>query len=147
MWVASTHSSRLYKLNEDGSTVEFYDPPGTGVHDPRDTGPGYNRPHGMEWVDGRMWVSTKPALRLYLIDPETLEVERSIPTPGAAPHGIAWDGEALWCADRAMGKIHRLDAETGEILAEIDVPAPELHGLTMHEGALIFCCDPSRSGV
>ena len=83
VWVASTHSSRLYKLNEDGSTVEFYDPPGTGVHDPRDTGPGYNRPHGMEWVDGRMWVAAKPALRLYLIDPETLAVERSIPTPGA----------------------------------------------------------------
>ena len=59
VWVASTHSSRLYKLNEDGSTVEFYDPPGTGVHDPRDTGPGYNRPHGMEWVDGRMWVAAK----------------------------------------------------------------------------------------
>ena len=143
VWVASTHSSRLYKLNEDGSTVEFYDPPGTGVHDPRDAGPGYNRPHGMEWLDGRMWVAIKPALRLYLVDPETMEVERWIPTPGAAPHGIAWDGETLWCADRAMGKIHRLDAETGEVLAEIDVPAPELHGLTMHEGALIFCCDPS----
>ena len=89
-------------------------------------------------------MAIKPALRLYLIDAETLEVERWIPTPGAAPHGIAWDGETLWCADRAMGKIHRLDTETGEVLAEIDVPEPELHGLTMHEGALIFCCDPSR---
>ena len=43
-----------------------------------------------------------------------------------------------------MGKIHRLDTETGEALAEIDVPEPEVHGLTMHEGTLIFCCDPSR---
>ena len=31
----------------------------------------------------------------------------------------------------------------GEVLVEIDVAEPELHGLTMHEGALIFCCDPS----
>ena len=144
VWVASTHSSRLYKLNEDGSTVSFHEPPGTGVHDPRDVGPAYNRPHGMEWVDGSMWVAIKPALRLYLIDPETLEVEHSIPTPGAAPHGVAWDGETIWCADRAMGKVHRLHPEDGEILDEIEVKAPELHGLTMHDGALLFCCDPSR---
>ena len=144
VWVASTHNSRLYKLNEDGSTVSFHEPPGTGVHDQRDAGPAYNRPHGMEWVDGSMWVAIKPALRLYLIDPETLEVEHSIPTPGAAPHGVAWDGETIWCADRAMGKVHRLDPEDGEILDEIEVKAPELHGLTMHDGALLFCCDPSR---
>ena len=34
VWVASTHSSRLYKLKEDGSTVEFYEPPGTGCPRP-----------------------------------------------------------------------------------------------------------------
>ncbi len=144
VWVASTHSSRLYKLNPDGTTAAFYDPPGMGVRDPRDTGPDYNRPHGLEWVDGKMWVAVKPALRNYLIDPETMEVVHSIPTPGAAPHGIAWDGEALWCADRALGMIHRQDPETGEILDEIAVPAPEVHGLTIHEGDLLFCCDPSR---
>ena len=146
VWVASTHNSRLYKLNEDGSAIEFYEPPGTGVRDPRDTGPDYNRPHGLEWLDGKMWVAAKPALRLYLIDTETMEVERSIPTPGAAPHGIAWDGdtETIWCADRAMQKIHRLDPSSGDILDEIHAPAPELHGLTLYGGALIFCCDPSN---
>ena len=144
VWVASTHNSRLYELNEDGSTISYYEPPGTSVRDSRDVGPAYNRPHGMEWVNGKMWVATKPALRLYLIDAETLEVERSIPTPGAAPHGIAWDGETIWCADRVMQKIHRLDPNDGEVLDEIDVPAPELHGLTMHDGVLLFCCDPSR---
>lgn len=143
VWVASTHNSRLYKLNQDGATIEYCEPPGAGIHDPRDKGPSYNRPHGMEWLGETMWVAIKPALRLYLLDSETLEVRHSIPTPGAAPHGIAWDGETLWCADRAMQKIHRLDPDTGEIHDEIHVPAPELHGLTMHEGALWFCCDPS----
>ena len=143
VWVASTHNSRLYKLTQDGATIEYREPPGTGLHDPRDKGPSYNRPHGMEWLGGTMWVAIKPALRLYLLDSETLEVRHSIPTPGAAPHGIAWDGETLWCADRAMQKIHRLDPSTGEIHDEIHVPDPELHGLTMHEGALWFCCDPS----
>ena len=113
VWVASTHSSRLYKLNEDGSTVEFYDPPGTGVHDPRDTGTGVQS-SARDGVGGRWHVGGGQACASAVPDRsrETLEVERSIPTPGAAPHGIAWDGEALWCADRAMGKIHRLDAET-----------------------------------
>ena len=143
VWVASTHNSRLYKLNLDGTTVEYCEPPGTGLHDPRDKGPSYNRPHGMEWLGDTMWVAIKPALRLYVLDSETLEVRHFIPTPGAAPHGIAWDGETLWCADRAMQKIHRLDPDTGEIHDEIHVPEPELHGLTMHEGALWFCCDPS----
>ena len=143
VWVASTHNSRLYKLNQDGSTIEYCEPPGTGIHDPRDRGPSYNRPHGMEWLGDAMWVVIKPALRLYLLDAATLEILHHIPTPGAAPHGIAWDGETLWCADRAMQKIHRLDPDTGEIHDEIHVPAPELHGLTIHEGAFWFCCDPS----
>ena len=31
VWVASTHNSRLYRLNIDGSTIEYRDPPGVGV--------------------------------------------------------------------------------------------------------------------
>ena len=143
VWIASTHNSRLYELNEGGSTIRYHEPPGTGVRDPRDSGPDYNRPHGMEWLGDKMWIATKPALKLYLVDSATLEVEHSIPTPGAAPHGIAWDGETLWCADRVMQKIHRLSPEDGEILDEIEVRDPELHGLTMYDGALWLCCDPS----
>ena len=91
-----------------------------------------------------MWVSVKPALRNYLVTVSTLDVIKSIPTPGSAPHGIAWNGEALWCGDRAMGAIHKLHPETGEILEEILIPDPEVHGLTIHDGALLFCCDPTR---
>ena len=144
VWVASTHNSRVYKLNEDGSTAQHWVSPGDGVLDPRDKGPEYVRPHGMEWVDGKMWVVVKPALQIYLVDLETMEVERSIPTPGAAPHGIALDGDAIWCGDRGMAVIHKLSLEDGEVLDEVPVPAPEVHGVTIHDGALIMCCDPSR---
>ena len=59
VWVASTHSSRLYKLNEDGSTVEFYEPPGTGVHDPRDRGRGTTVRTGWSgWMGGCGWRSS-----------------------------------------------------------------------------------------
>ena len=132
-------------MNIDGSTIEYLDPPGVGVRDRRDSGPPYIRPHGMECIgDGTMWVSVKPALRNYLVKVSTLSVIKSIPIPGSAPHGIAWDGETLWCGDRAMGAIHKLHPETGEILEEILVPDPEVHGLTIHAGALLFCCDPTR---
>jgi len=103
IWVASTHNYRIYKLADDGGTVGFYEPPGASERDPRAVGPDNLRPHGMEWVDGKLWVSVKPANRNYLLDPETMEVLHSIKTPGPAPHGLAWDGEALWCADREMG--------------------------------------------
>ena len=99
---------------------------------------------GMEWVDGKLWVSVKPANRNYLLDPETMEVLHSIKTPGPAPHGLASDGEALWCADREMAVIHRQDPETGEVLDEVAFPDPELHGLTFHEGALLICCASTR---
>ena len=85
--VASTHSSRLYKLKEDGSTVEFTSRRGlvSTIRAIGDRGT-IVRMVWSGWL-GKMWVAIKPALRLYLVDPETMEVERSIPTPGAAPHG------------------------------------------------------------
>lgn len=144
VWVASTHNSRLYRLNMDGTTAAYYDPPGIGILDPRDVGADYVRPHGLEWVDSRLWVCIKPALRIYQVDPATMKILHSIPTPGPGPHGIAWDDGAIWCADKLDKTIYKLDAFSGDVLHEIPVPEPELDGLTMHKGALIFCGDTSR---
>ena len=91
-----------------------------------------------------MWVAVPPAKRLYLIDAATMQVVRSIPTPGMRPHGIFVNGGDLWCADTQMCKIHRLDPASGAVTAEIDVPAPEVHGMTLHEGEIWFCCAETR---
>ncbi|HJO82501.1 MAG: hypothetical protein QF717_00990 [SAR202 cluster bacterium] len=40
--------------------------------------------------------------------------------------------------------MHRLHAETGEVLDQTHVADPEIHSLTIHDGALLFCCDPNR---
>ncbi len=144
IWVASTHNSRLYKLNPDGTTAAFYDSPGKGVVAPGSTGPNYPRPHGMEWVGGTLWVAVKPAQRIYQLDPDTMKVLHSIPAPSAAPHGLAWDNGTLWCADSQLNLVQRLDPRTGEVLQELQVPSPEVHGLTIHEGALVFCCARTR---
>ena len=87
VWVASTYTARIYKLNYDGTTVEHYDTPGAGVVDSGDPArTDVTGAHGMEWLDGsNMWMAVPPARRLFLVDPGTMEVRRSIPTPGAQP--------------------------------------------------------------
>lgn len=147
LWVASTYSCELFKLNYDGSTVAKYDTPGKGVvafaQDPA-TAP-MTGAHGMEWVDDdNMWVAVPPAQKIYLMDPKTMTVKREIPSPDARPHGLFVHQGAMWLADTGTGKIQRLDPDNGEILAEIDVPAPEVHGMTLHEGKIWFCCAETR---
>ena len=146
LWVASTYTARLHKLDMDGSTVEHYDTPGKGVvkfgSRSKSTITGA---HGMEWVDDHnMWVAVPPARQIYLMDPSTMRVKRSIPSPGVRPHGLFLSDGALWCADTQMAKVHKLDPGTGDILEEIDVPDPELHGMTVYDGDIWFCCAETR---
>ena len=146
VWIASTYNARIYKLDADGATIEHYDTPGKGVvgfGDPSRTN--ITGAHGLEWLDeGGMWIAAPPAKRLYLIDPRTMQVRRSIATPGVRPHGIFAANGDLWCADTQMRKIHMLDPESGAVRAEIDVPDPEVHGMTLHDGNIWFCCAETR---
>ena len=146
VWVASTYNARIYKLDGGGTTVDHYDTPGKGIVGFGDPGRTHvTGAHGLEWLDdGTMWVAVPPAKRLYLIDAATMQVVRSIPTPGMRPHGIFVNGGDLWCADTQMCKIHRLDPASGAVTAEIDVPVPEVHGMTLHEGEIWFCCAETR---
>jgi streptogramin lyase len=142
VWVASTYSSELFKLDRDGRTVRRYDTPGKGVvkfGDP--DGSTVTGAHGMEWADGEnMWVAVPPAEKVYLMDPATMSVRRSIPTPGVRPHGIFLHEGALWLADTQMRAVHKLDPDSGQVLDRIEVPDSEVHGMTLHDGEIWFCC-------
>ena len=78
------------------------------------------------------------ASKIFLMEPETGEVIRSIPGPGTTQrtHGIAWDRGALWCINSDDYAIYRLDPKDGTITAKIqlskDDPAP--HGSTSTAG-------------
>ena len=145
VWVASTYNARLYKLGYDGRTVEHFDTPGKGIVQFGPPRTHVTGAHGIEWVDDEnMWVAVPPARKIYLMDPTTMRVKRSIPTPGARPHGIFLHEGELWCADTAMRKVHRLDPGSGAVLSEMDVPDPEVHGMTLHEGHIWFCCAVTR---
>ena len=146
VWVSSTYSRELYRLNHDGTTSAVFDTPGKGVLQGRD--PDYDtvtEAHGLEWVDDHnMWMAVPPSRTVYLLDPATMQPKRSFPTPGDRPHGIFLHDGYLWLADTNMRKAHKLDPDNGEILAEISVPDPEVHGMTVHEGTLWFCCAVTR---
>ena len=78
------------------------------------------------------------------MDPATMEVKRSIPTPGSRPHGLFMREGEMWLGDTQMGKVHRLNPDDGDVLEEIDVPAPEVHGMTLHDDTIWFCCAVTR---
>lgn len=66
---------------------------------------------------------------LYVLNPATDAVDRTIPLPGAAPQAIAEDSEGkIWVLSGNVAKekaahLCRLDASTGAILADFPFPA------------------------
>ena len=146
IWISSTYSAEIFQCNFDGTTLAKYDTPGKGIAafaNPENqivTGA-----HGMEWIDEHnMWVVVPPAQRVYLMDPETMTVNHSIPSPGVRPHGIFMHNDSLWLADTGDCKVHRIAPDTGDILDVIEIPTPEVHGMTIHDGLLWFCCAETR---
>lgn len=147
VWLASTYNCKILKVHpRTGKTLATYETPGAGVVAWRRGEPGAisTGAHGLEWVRGRMWIATPPAQTVYQVDPSTMRVLRSFPTPGARPHGLAWVDGYLWCADTSMKAIHRLNPRNGKVVEAIEVPAPEVHGMTYYQGALWFCDDKTR---
>jgi len=147
VWIASTYDCRLLKLDPaTGRTVATYDTPGAGVVAWQRGAPDAVRTgaHGLEWVDGKLWVATPPAQTIYQVEPPNMTVIRSFPTPGGRPHGLAWDGDFLWLADTSMMEIHKLDPSDGHVVDTIEVSGPPPHGMTIHEGALWYCDAETR---
>ncbi len=144
IWLASTYNCRILKVDpKTGKTLASYDTPGAGVVAWRRDDPNAVRTgaHGLEWVRGRMWIATPPSQTVYQVDPTTMKVLKSFPTPGGRPHGLAWVDGYLWLADTTLKQIHRLDPRNGKVRETIDVPTPEVHGMTYYQGALWFCDD------
>ena len=97
--------------------------------------------HGLEWVDGLLWITAFRPKALKLVDPKDFRVIKSLQVPYERLHGLSWDGDGMWMAHTTDKIIVRYDADTGEELDRIDYPVdgPAPHGLTKWNGDLWSC--------
>lgn len=120
----------IYKLDMDtGEEVDFFPTPdGGGVH-------------GLEWVDGLMWITSFKPKAFKLVDPKDFRVLKTIEVPHPRPHGLAWAGDGIWMGHTGIKIISKYDMETGDEMERIeygpDDPIP--HGLTYWNGELWTC--------
>lgn len=139
IWVASTFTPiALFRYAPDGTELLRLPTPGAGK----------SGAHGLEWINGTLWVTVPPAATTYQLDPTTGAILRQFPAPGSRPHGLAWDGELLWVAETNDRTItgYTLEGEVRRVLALDPGPAegPDPHGLTFFRGELWYCDAATR---
>jgi len=107
--------------------------------------------HGLKWVDGKYWMAVPAGGRVYLMEPESGEIVRSIPAPGSTPrtHGIAWDKDSLWVVNSDDRTIFKIDPADGRILGRIQLSPtdPEPHGLDIDSSGTLWYCDAGRTSL
>jgi len=146
LWIASTKTAdgsppKTMKVDPvTGKTLKQWVTPGSGIWT---TGPNatVSGAHGIKFVNGQYWMAVPASGKLFLMEPETGEIVRSIPAPGVRTHGLAWDNGILWCVESNDQAIYKLDPSDGRMLAKIQLTKqdPELHGMDIHQGVLWYC--------
>jgi outer membrane protein assembly factor BamB len=167
IWLASTYSREIIRADaRTGKTIAKFASPGSGVvawsagrtsplappakpqpaAATKKKGPQQRTAtgaHGLEWKDGKLWISNPPSQKVYRVNPKDLSVEFSFATAGDRPHGLGWEGDWLWCTDSNLNAFFQHDIKTGKIheriqLADSD-PLP--HGMTIWNGNVWYCDD------
>jgi glutamine cyclotransferase len=156
LWIASTKMTnpadppRTLKVDpKTGKTLKSWVTPGSGMYGnitPRSTVSGA---HGLKWVDGKYWMAVPASGKLFLMEPESGEIARSIPAPGVRTHGLAWDKGALWCVESDGRVIYKLDPKDGKAVAKIQLTRedPEPHGLDIDNDGVLWYCDAASSWI
>jgi len=137
LWVASTFPPiELFRYAPDGTELARLPTPGASEK---------SGAHGLEWIDGKLWVTVPPSATTYQLDPADGRILRQFPAPGNRPHGLAWDGQILWVAETAQRTItgYDLDGTVRRVLAVAE-GQPDPHGLTYHQGHLWYCDADTR---
>jgi hypothetical protein len=107
---------------------------------PRENGGGC---HGIEYVDGKLWIAALRLRGILRVDAKTWAPELLIPYSVPRAHGVAADKDAIWMVtgtERGAGLI-KYDMETGRTLetAEFAETDCDPHGLAWHDGVLYSC--------
>jgi len=130
IWVSSTYPPiDLFRFSRDGKVLRRLDTPGKNEK---------SGAHGLEWIDGKLWVTVPPSATTYQLDPETGKVLKHFPAPGKRPHGVGWDGNLLWVAETGKRTITAYTLE-GQAVRILELEAgpkegPDPHGMTYWKG-------------
>jgi streptogramin lyase len=145
-WIGSTKTLKTLKVDpKTGKTLKAFDTPGAGLYGKLTTPSGA---HGLKWVDGQYWMAVPASGKIFLMEPETGQIVRSIPAPTVRTHGLAWDNGTLWCVGSTEREIYKMDPSDGKLLAKIKLTKddPEPHGLDLYKGVMWYC-DAASSWV
>ena len=127
-----THISWIYKLDiRTGEALErFPTPDGGGIH-------------GIEWDDGKIWITGFNPKALILVDAVSFKEIKKIPIKQEVPHGLARVKDGIWCSDRKAKEIIKYDTDTGEEIQKIKFPVkgPDPHGLSIDKKGSLWYSD------
>lgn len=166
IWLASTYSREIIRADaKTGKTIAKFASPGAG---PVAWGAGRTSPlapppkpipvtvapikkgprtatgaHGLEWKDGKLYISNPPSQKVYRMDPVAFKEEFSFPTAGDRPHGIGWEGDWLWVTDSNLNAFFKHDIKTGKIheCVQLTDKDPLPHGMTIWGNTMWYCDD------
>jgi streptogramin lyase len=159
LWITSTKMldpktpPRTLKVDpKTGKTLNSWVTPGSGYYgNVRPEGGSPSGAHGIKWVDGKYWMAVPAASKIFLMEPETGQIVRSIPGPGNTQrtHGLAWDKGMLWCVNSDDRAIYKMDPKDGRVVSMIQLskedPAP--HGLDIDNKGVLWYCDAGSSWI
>jgi len=99
--------------------------------------------HGVEYVDGKLWIAALRLRGILRVDSKTWEPEFLIPYSVPRAHGSAFHDGAVWLVtgnEQGAG-LNKYDAESGRLLETVQFSEsdPDPHGLAWHDGALYSC--------
>ena len=101
--------------------------------------------HGLKWIDGKYWMAVPAANKVFLMEPETGEIVRSIPGPwqhaAHARHGHR-QGHVV---GHQLGRPRHLQTryERRPVVSKIQLSKedPVPHGLDMDRNGVLWYCD------
>ena len=127
---ADTATGEIVKVDPaTGKTVARYPVPGGGGV------------HGLEFVEGTLWITSLALQKLSQVNAGDFRVIHQIPVRLSRAHGLAWDPPAIWVMHSNDRVVHKLDAKDGRLLEVVALAKddPDPHGMCMHEGHLYYC--------
>jgi hypothetical protein len=120
----------IYKLDlQTGQPVDrFRTPDGGGIH-------------GIEWDNGKIWVTAFQPEAIYLMDPsDHYKIVHSFKVDLPRLHGLARVNDGLWCAHTTDNVIVKYNVDTGAELDRITLDPGDafVHGMSIKDGKLWY---------